>query len=177
MLARCTEEGSQVEPVLGRIEDLGQGIYRAGYTAHAAGSYKVEVTALDGKKTSKGAHTVCCKLCHRLLSSALKDCNCCLLFYKCCCRCCWVLFIVLLGMLHADHWGICCSQCCCCYTACIAVVTALAQTVLASAGLLHKVQMQVVFMSYDKQTWYPSGTHLLMSEPKLSAAAVLMAEP
>jgi len=47
--AQNTEEGSQLEAVAGRVEDLGQGMYRAAYTATIAGSYEVAVTALDGE--------------------------------------------------------------------------------------------------------------------------------
>ncbi len=47
--ARATEEGSQPEAVAGRVEDLGQGMYRAAYTATVAGSYEVAVTALNGE--------------------------------------------------------------------------------------------------------------------------------
>ncbi|KAL0032084.1 hypothetical protein WJX77_004214 [Trebouxia sp. C0004] len=46
--AQCTEEGSQPEAVAGRVEDLGQGMYRAMYTATMAGSCEIAVTALDG---------------------------------------------------------------------------------------------------------------------------------
>ncbi|DBA83503.1 TPA: hypothetical protein ACH3X2_006431 [Trebouxia sp. C0005] len=46
--AQSTEEGSQLEAVAGRVEDLGQGMYRAAYTATVAGSYEIAVTALNG---------------------------------------------------------------------------------------------------------------------------------
>ncbi len=47
--AQSTEEGLQLEAVAGRVEDLGQGMYRAAYTATVAGSYEVAVTALSGE--------------------------------------------------------------------------------------------------------------------------------
>jgi len=47
--AQSTEEGSQLEAVAGRVEDLGQGMYRAAYTATVAGSYEIAVTALNGE--------------------------------------------------------------------------------------------------------------------------------
>jgi hypothetical protein len=47
--AQSTEEGSQSEAIAGRVEDLGQGMYRAAYTATIAGSYEVAVTALNGE--------------------------------------------------------------------------------------------------------------------------------
>ena len=47
--AQSTEEGSQSEAIAGRVEDLGQGMYRAAYTATVAGSYEVAVTAPNGE--------------------------------------------------------------------------------------------------------------------------------
>jgi len=47
--AQSTEAGTQLEAVAGRVEDLGQGMYRAAYTATTAGSYEVAVTALNGE--------------------------------------------------------------------------------------------------------------------------------
>ena len=41
--------GSGSESIQGMVEDLGQGIYRAAYTATAAGSYDVSVTSSDGR--------------------------------------------------------------------------------------------------------------------------------
>lgn len=41
--------GQTSEGLQGMIEDLGQGIYRAAYTATAAGSYEVSVTSSDGR--------------------------------------------------------------------------------------------------------------------------------
>lgn len=35
--------------LLGTVEDLGQGIYRAAYTATAAGSYDVSITCSEGR--------------------------------------------------------------------------------------------------------------------------------
>lgn len=48
--ALCTEEGTQYEPLAGKVEDLGQGLYRAVCTATVAGSYEVAVMAM-GKET------------------------------------------------------------------------------------------------------------------------------
>ena len=41
--------------LLGTVEDLGQGIYRASYTATTAGSYEVSVTSSDGRLDSSGS--------------------------------------------------------------------------------------------------------------------------
>lgn len=43
------DAGSGFESLQGTVEDLGQGIYRAAYTATAAGSYEVNVTSTDGR--------------------------------------------------------------------------------------------------------------------------------
>ena len=46
--------GSISGSLQGTVEDLGQGIYRAAYTATAAGSYQVSVTSSDGRLGSGG---------------------------------------------------------------------------------------------------------------------------
>ena len=53
--ALCIEEGSQNEAVAGRVQDLGQGLYRAACTATVAGSYEVAVMALGNEKGIVGA--------------------------------------------------------------------------------------------------------------------------
>ena len=45
VLAVCTKEGSESQEILGRVEDLGEGIYKAGYVGTTADSYLVEVTS------------------------------------------------------------------------------------------------------------------------------------
>ena len=45
VLAVCTKEENESEEILGRVEDLGQGNYKAGYAATTAGSYLIEVTS------------------------------------------------------------------------------------------------------------------------------------
>ena len=43
------DSGSISGSLQGTVEDLGQGIYRAAYTATAAGSYEVSVASSDGR--------------------------------------------------------------------------------------------------------------------------------
>lgn len=48
--AHLLEETASDKPAIeGKVEDLGQGLYRAAYTAKISGSYEVSVTALDGR--------------------------------------------------------------------------------------------------------------------------------
>lgn len=50
----------------GTVEDLGQGIYRAAYTATAAGTYKVSLISSDGEPDSRGISEL----------PAMLDCSC-----------------------------------------------------------------------------------------------------
>lgn len=50
LTAQLVGETSSTSAIIqGKVEDLGQGLYRAGYVANVAGSYEVKVTSLDGR--------------------------------------------------------------------------------------------------------------------------------
>ena len=53
MKAKRSEKGSTAAVVIGKVEDQGEGVYRAVYTASFAGTYEVSITS-DGEAKNQG---------------------------------------------------------------------------------------------------------------------------